>query len=365
MKNVLRICSYPTKEIPTMGLNSYMICGMDNFKTIFLAPFYSFNTMPLKKNTKLVLYPFLTTPSPIHKTKRFIHEFKRLYFVLLFSIMGIRLIHKHRIDIVHIHSPLYLLIALYGKMKGLPCFITYHGNEHKIIYRNRRVGKFFNKIFLHTFSLSIDIINYKKEFPEYSDNYLTINNAVDQNIYYNKGKKRKKRIIAVGRLEIQKGFKYLIDGFLEFHNQYPNYSLIIVGDGQLKDELYQQVMNLNLSDHVFFKGRLNQKQLVNEYNKSEIFIMTSLWEGFPKVLLEAIACGCKIITTRVDAIPIILGLDYNYFIATKSPRDISKVLQNIIGEDWLKLRVRYDQILSRYSWRRVKKNIEKEYLTLQ
>tara|TARA_B100001248_G_C27397550_1_gene466768 strand:- start:2390 stop:3499 length:1110 start_codon:yes stop_codon:yes gene_type:complete len=362
MKKVLRICSYPTKEHESMGLNSYMISGMDSIKTYYLAPFYSRNTFPPPKNTTLFMTHFLTIPSPKNRLKRCLHELKRVFFISLLTLKGIYIIHKYRIDIIHVHSPMYFLVPLYGKIIGKKCFISYHGNEHEKIYNNALLGNLFNSVFSATFSLSHVITNYKKLYPKYSSNFKRINNAVNENIYTNHRYERKKQILAVGRLEKQKGFYHLINGFFTFHKEHPDYQLVIVGEGQLRINIEKQIKKLNLNDSVLLLGKKSRKEIIELYNYSEIFILTSLWEGFPKVLLEAISCGCKIISTNVDSVPNIIGKDYKYLIKPESDLEVSKKLSEIIMDGQKEFSLRYKKILKKYTWNNIIGDMEKIYL---
>ena len=361
MKKVLRVSTYPTLKFKTMGLNSYMISGMDRIETIYLSPLYSKEVLPIKKNTKLFFETFLIVPSPTNLVKRVFHEFRRLYHIFNFSIKGIRYIHKYKVDMVHIHSPMFFLIAIYAKIKKITCFITYHGIEFKKIYKLRIMGLVFNYIFDKTFSLSSDILVYRNKYPDYSNNFVTINNAVDKKIYFDKNLKRKRQIIAVGRLEKQKGYKYLINGFYHFQKENLEYNLLIVGEGQLRQSIQNQILELNLSNKISLVGRLDQKDLVMKYNESEIFILSSLWEGFPKVLLEAISCGCKVITTKIDATPLIMGENYEYLISEKSSDQISKSFSKIIQDKEVKTKIS-EKIISQFSWSKIKKEMEKIYL---
>ena len=69
---------------------------------------------------------------------------------------------------------------------------NYHGNEHSKIYNNKFLGTIFNYIFYKTFSLSSDILKYEKLYNKYKKNFLTIDNAVDNNIFFDK--KLRKRL---------------------------------------------------------------------------------------------------------------------------------------------------------------------------
>ena len=87
----------------------------------------------------------------------------------------------------------------------------------------------------------------------------------------------------------------------------------IVGSGQLKNNILEHANKLGIIDSVRLLGQIPQDDLPTIYNNSEIFVMSSLWEGFPKVLLEAIACGCKVVSTKVDSSPRVLGYEYPFF----------------------------------------------------
>ena len=183
MKKVLRVGTYPTSIYKSMGTNSYMISGMDSIKTIFVAPKYKGITLPKKKNTTLYTLPFLTTPSP-KGIRKFFHEIKRLIKIFTFSTRTIWLIIKEKPDIVHVHSPMFFIIALFAKLKKIRCYITYHGNEHTNIYNNAILGTLFNSVFHKTFSLSSDILKYRNFFSKYKDQFVTIDNAVDNNVFF-------------------------------------------------------------------------------------------------------------------------------------------------------------------------------------
>lgn len=342
-----------------MGRNSYMISGMRSVKTIFVSPKYEGILFPEPKNTDVYTLPFLVSPAP-EGMARIKHEMVRLVKIANFSFKTIWLLLKEKPDIVHIHSPMFFLIALFARLRGLRCYITYHGNEHKKIYNNKLLGSLFNSVFFKTFSLSSNIVNYGKLFPKYAKRFVSIDNAVDHSVFFNKGFDRKKIILAVGRLEKQKDYPTLLTSFREVLKKYPEYELNIVGSGQLKKDLLYLASELGISGFVKFLGQLEQDDLADLYNNADIFVLCSLWEGFPKVLLEAMVSGCKIIATRVDSIPRVLGPNYPFLVAPGDAKDLSDKLISIIGEN-NELRFSHQEILKRYSWDNVKAFMENEY----
>ena len=107
--------------------------------------------------------------------------------------------------------------------------------------------------------------------------------------------KRRKAIVTVGRLHPQKNHRLLIEAFSEVASQFPDYVLEIYGDGELKEELQKQIMSLRLNNRVFLKG--TSKQVFDLIYDSEIFVLSSDYEGVPNSLLEALALGIPCIST--------------------------------------------------------------------
>lgn len=97
-----------------------------------------------------------------------------------------------------------------------------------------------------------------------------------------------KRIIAVGRLSKQKGFDLLIDAWARIEKDFPEWRVDIYGDGSLKEELQQQIQARNLN-HIRLCGYA--ADIEKEYLTSSIFALSSRFEGFVLVLMEAQAKG--------------------------------------------------------------------------
>ncbi|TYQ15960.1 UNVERIFIED_CONTAM: glycosyltransferase involved in cell wall biosynthesis [Acetivibrio alkalicellulosi] len=107
--------------------------------------------------------------------------------------------------------------------------------------------------------------------------------------------KRRKEIVAIGRLEEQKNFHLLIDAFSEFHHKYDDYILTIYGEGSLRDKLEQYASKKLPKNSYFLPGK--KKNVLDLINQSQMFILTSNYEGMPNVLIEAMALGLPVIST--------------------------------------------------------------------
>lgn len=107
--------------------------------------------------------------------------------------------------------------------------------------------------------------------------------------------KRRKAIIAVGRLSTQKNYDLLIEGFQEIKSDYSDYIVEIYGQGPEYDNLNQKIKGLHLENNIFLMGiKSNVMQSVND---AKLYVMTSDYEGFPNALVEAMASGLPVIST--------------------------------------------------------------------
>ena len=97
------------------------------------------------------------------------------------------------------------------------------------------------------------------------------------------------KAICVGRLNEQKGLEYLIDAWAIVNKKAPKWQLNIYGYGEIKAELQQRIDDLNLSSVISINEPTND--IINKYLESSIYIMSSRYEGFGMVLLEAMSCG--------------------------------------------------------------------------
>jgi len=114
------------------------------------------------------------------------------------------------------------------------------------------------------------------------------------------GRGFKKHILAVGRLSEEKDFKTLIRAFAllpeELHAK-----LVILGDGPLREELKSSVTELGLEDCIVLPGFVSDTYPM--YRSADLFVLSSLWEGFGNVIVEALECGVPVVSTRCPGGP--------------------------------------------------------------
>lgn len=105
----------------------------------------------------------------------------------------------------------------------------------------------------------------------------------------------RKEVVSVGRLSPQKNQRLLLDAFSIFHKVYPDYKLVIYGSGPLRDELICHAKDIGIEPvFTIVEGERNIAELING---SELFVLSSLYEGMPNALIEAMAMGIVCIST--------------------------------------------------------------------
>ncbi len=136
-------------------------------------------------------------------------------------------------------------------------------------------------------------------YPRLINNSSVIYNPISKHIldYANKydlNKVEKKNyLLCVGRLEEVKCFHYAIEGFAGISTKFPNLRLKIVGQGNLEMRLKQKAIDLNVSNRVDFEGF--QKDIANYYLYAKATVLTSMYEGYPNVLIESLAMNTPVV----------------------------------------------------------------------
>jgi len=87
-----------------------------------------------------------------------------------------------------------------------------------------------------------------------------------------------------------------------FKSQIPNFKLLVIGDGPHKEQLLKEIKENNLDNFIEVLGAVPNEKIVDYYGRADIFIMPSMEEGFPRVLLEAMASGVPYVASDVGAV---------------------------------------------------------------
>jgi glycosyltransferase involved in cell wall biosynthesis len=120
------------------------------------------------------------------------------------------------------------------------------------------------------------------------------------------------KLIIACRQEKEKGAGIVIESLPKILMSFPNARLDVVGDGPFLEQLKARAKNLRLKDKIVFHGKVTHSRVIELMKQAHVFCFpTSASEGFPKVVLEALACGLPVVTTRVSVLPHLIGENEN------------------------------------------------------
>lgn len=160
-----------------------------------------------------------------------------------------------------------------------------------------------------------------------------IPNYIDTDLFYVMNRDRyEDRIVFVGRLTRQKNLEGLIRAIKDLP-----YSLDVYGTGEMEDELKKLAGDLDVN--VRFLGNVPNREMPEILNRYNLFALPSLYEGMPKTLLEAMACGCAVIGTNVDGIREIIRDDVNGILCDTGSDSIRNAVAKIMQDKSLRERL--------------------------
>ena len=255
----------------------------------------------------------------------------------------IEIIRKEDIDIIHAH---YIippgLIALLGSfITGKPYYVTVHGSDALILSSNILIRPFIKiilkkaeKVIVISEKLAEKIL--KLGIPQ--DKIMITYNMVDTETFNPQIKSSFKKeigtkkpiILFVGNLVPQKGIEYLIKAkkYLKKDSK-----LVIVGGGPLLKKLKDITKKENIKDVLFTGPRTD---INNIMAAADIIVLPSISEGFPIVLLEAMAMGKPVVATKVGGIPEIVDEKVGILVGPKNPRRLADAIEKLLSDEKLR-----------------------------
>ena len=234
----------------------------------------------------------------------------------------IKIIKKFKPDIIHTHTT---KAGILGRLAALICSVpkiyhTYHGHVFSGYFNKLTsiaiiaIERFFSSFTTKIISLTPNLSNELRSIlrPKNPEKIVTIPLGLDLKANYMMPRKSNKWRISMGfsnddfilgiiaRLVPVKNHALLINSMPVLAQRFPNLHLVIIGDGEMRNELELQVKELGLMNRIHFCGII--KNLETVYSDLDLLVLCSKNEGTPVSIIEALASGCPVSATSVGGV---------------------------------------------------------------
>jgi len=239
-----------------------------------------------------------------------------------------------------IHAHVYdagVPAVILGRMHKIQVIIT----EHWSGFPRRKPGKFKQRMARFALNRARVILPVSENLIQHIQYYgirnefQVVPNVVDTNIFYpapigtNRNDKRK-RMLTVASLIPIKGIPYLLEALHRVLQRRQDFFLDIIGDGPNRAEYEKMTTDLGLSAMVKFHGIFSKEKVAEAMRGCDFFVLPSLWENLPVVLLEAMACGKPIIATDVGGVSEAVDNGSGLLLAPKDSRALERAIENML-----------------------------------
>ncbi len=241
----------------------------------------------------------------------------------------------------HYFYPDGVAAAILAKKLNKPLVITARGTDVNLFADYKFAGRLIKKAASQSNSIITvaESLRHKLVTKGISQEKIQVlRNGVDKEVFYPASKDERESlrqqlninsntILSVGNLTKLKGFNLVLDAVAK----QPDIKLIIIGDGEERQNLQQQVSDLKISQRVQFISNLSQQQLRDYYVSADILVLASSREGMPNVVLESLACGTPVVATNVGGVSEILSNECGIIVNDRTGIALAKVITTILN----------------------------------
>jgi glycosyltransferase involved in cell wall biosynthesis len=251
---------------------------------------------------------------------------------------------KTQINLMHCHGYKSNFYGLFAREKGSPIVATNHNwlTSHWKLRVYRRFDSLLIRYFTRIIAVSHDIQAEMLAYGVPREKIRVIDNGIDVTRFRDsvspeavKGKfglKKEVTIIGtVGNLGAEKGHVYLLQAAKDIVKNVGPVKFFFVGDGPLRGWLENEATQLGIADNVIFTGY--RTDIPDLLSIMDVFVLPSVKEGLPMVLLEAMAAKKAIVTTRVGAIPKVVNNGNGILVEPRDAIGLQKAIVSLLTNE--------------------------------
>jgi glycosyltransferase involved in cell wall biosynthesis len=236
-------------------------------------------------------------------------------------------------DVLHFHGgDLTFPLFSFGVKK--PKIFHFHGFSPEF-YKRYFISRLILKNAAHIYICLTNIM--KKELMDIGipeNKVRVLPNGIDTNIFHPQGEKEENQILFVGRVCREKGIDTLIKALTYLKT--PT-NLTIIGPKDWNPRHFSEILELIKKENekgihkIVYLGAKTREEIIKYYQKASMLVLPSQREGFPMVILEALACETPVITTNVNGIPEILqNNECGIIIPPNNPQKLAEAIQFLL-----------------------------------
>jgi len=217
----------------------------------------------------------------------------------------------------------------------------------------------------HIFTISQFSKNDISNELNIKENIITNISCAFSEDFKNIGVKRGRQILSVASLQPYKNIDGIIQAFISLKEKgrFAEYKLILVGG--YNENVFRKIKIFNViksRSDIVLTGYIDDEKLIELYNKSSLFVLTSLFEGFGLPPLEAMACGCPVVVSNVASLPEVCG-DAAYYVNPYDINDIANGIDKVLTDENLRrdLIEKGFENVKRFSWEKSAKQMIKVF----
>ena len=178
---------------------------------------------------------------------------------------------------------------------------------------------------------------------------------------------RKRQLIFVGRLSVQKNIPLMLDAMAAYVRRYGrDVGLVIVGDGETRADVRARITRLGLSDIVTLSGPKHGQELQSAYEQSDLLLLTSTNESFGLVLIEAMTKGLPIVSVNIPAVRNVVANGVNGILADPKADSLADAVNTLLANQDLYAMVSRNNLRTArgYGWQAVAQDMAAIYNSL-
>ncbi|MBR9705438.1 glycosyltransferase family 4 protein [Candidatus Pacearchaeota archaeon] len=274
-------------------------------------------------------------------------------------------------DVLHVHLPLPWL-DLNASLKKIihkktKLVITIHNDLQINSLTSKIAGNIHNKFLIKSVLKRADkVITTTKEFANSlpykipRNKHVVIPLGVDTKDFHNLNIQKKEQILFVGRLIPEKGLHLLVDVMIKLRKDFPNLKLAIAYQKLYNYDNYYDLIKEKSKGFLIEHHNCNKVELNKLYNESLFVVLPSLQESFGTVILEALACGSKIVTFKLPGPFEAISEKYVKFVKLNDSEELLNQIRKLLKKSKKnKGSQKYVKVF--FDWSKIAKSVEEVY----